>query len=237
MPKTPLVLPSPAHRTAALARAERGSAPVTLSSVEKRLLDRALEQGQDLHDRMQTAVLEFGRWLLVEVFESKASSALDDKTENPVWLELVRRAGGPTLGVSRRMLYVALAIAANDKRLTDESWRLLDVQRKEMLLPLREPASLRQAAQHVTRFDLTQQMTREYVSELLSETGKKRQLRLTRAGLLSRVRRARESLAGAAVVHKTRELAQKLSDKERAEVRREVQELLATVQGLARALR
>lgn len=236
MPIKPLAPLAGPHRTTALARAERGSPPVALSPEQKRLLDRALAEGQELQDRMQSAVLEFGRWLLVEIFEGHASSALDDKTENPVWLELVRRAGGPTLGVSRRMLYVSLAIAANDKRLSDESWRLLDVPRKELLLPLREPTRLRHAAQHVTKFDLTQQMTRQYVTELLSEGGAKRQVRLTRAGLLSRVKRTRDTLAGAAILQKTQELAKKMSRKQRAEALREVEKLLRTVQGLARAL-
>ena len=79
----------------------------------------------------------YGRWILEAVFRDDASAALDEKTKNPVWVGLVRRAGGPTLRVSRRVLYVAVAIAANDRRITDQAWRGLDGGRKELLLPLR----------------------------------------------------------------------------------------------------
>jgi hypothetical protein len=49
------------------------------------------------------------------------------------------------------MLYVALQLAAYDKRITDQTWRGLDTGRKELLLPLAEDRRLRDAAQHVSR--------------------------------------------------------------------------------------
>ena len=90
--------------------------------------------GADLADELQSKVAAFGRWLLDAVFANDAAEALDLKTKNPVWLELVRRAGGPTLRVSSKMLYVALRLAAYDKRITDQTWRGLDAGRKELLM-------------------------------------------------------------------------------------------------------
>ena len=49
-----------------------------------------------------------------------------------MWQELVRRAGGPTLRISKHMLYVAVRLAAYDKRITDQTWRGLDPGRKEL---------------------------------------------------------------------------------------------------------
>jgi hypothetical protein len=140
-------------------------------------------------EEVETAVTSYGRWLLEAVFDDDTTAALDGKSKNPVWLELVRRAGGPTLRVSRHLLYVAVTIAANDKRITDQAWRGLDGARKELLLPLRTSSGLREAAQHVAKFNLTQAKTREYVTSVLEGQGEKRQVRLTAKGLLSRVRK------------------------------------------------
>jgi hypothetical protein len=229
-------MPSPPVRTAALMRAERGSAPVHLAPGEAHLLDRALAEGERLQDTLEDAVVAFGRWLLVEVFKSNTKAALDEWGTNPVWLELVRRAGGPTLGVSRTVLYVALRIAANDKRLSDETWRRLDVGRKQLLLPLNEAARLRQAAQHVMKFNLTQAKTKEYVTELMAEEGKKRQVRLTPKGLLSRVKKFRSNLSGAGVLKKTHEFAAAMSARERTEIVREVAALKAILEAVAQAV-
>src|SRR5262245_27952647 len=107
------------RRTSAVARAERRSAPISLSGTEKDILEEALRRGQDTRDEVQTSLMRFGRWLLDQVFGGNATEALNDKTRNAVWMELVRRAGGPTLQISRRLLYVCLRVAANDKRIND----------------------------------------------------------------------------------------------------------------------
>jgi hypothetical protein len=86
-------------RPAALVRAEHGGATVHLTGAEKKVLDEALRRGEDLREELETKTLEYGR---------------------------CRRAGGPTLGVTRHLLYVALRIAANDRRITAAAWRGLD---------------------------------------------------------------------------------------------------------------
>jgi len=223
-------------RSTALMRAERGSAPVHLTAPQKHLLDRALAEGSRLQNVLEDAVTEYGRWLLVEVFDDDAGRALDEWGKNPVWLELVRRAGGPSLGISRTVLYAALRLAANDKRVTDQAWRRLDVGRKQLLLPLREPPMLRQAAQHVMKWNLTQAKTKEYVTQLLSEEGKKPIVRLTRAGLVGRVRKLRESLGGAAILRRAGELAVTMSARERAEVVKEMAALRAVLDAVTHAV-
>jgi hypothetical protein len=102
-------------------------AAVHLTKAQRGVLDEALRLGEDLADEIGSKTVSYGRWLLETVFGSDASAALDDKSHNPVWLELMRRAGGPTLPLSRRMLYVALQLASHDKQITDQSWRGLDV--------------------------------------------------------------------------------------------------------------
>lgn len=99
--------------------AEHCEAPVKLTSDERDLLDEALRRGEDLREEVETSVTTYGRWLLGSVFGGDSSAALDDKSNNAVWRELVRRAGGPTLRIGRRMLYVALQLAARDKRVAE----------------------------------------------------------------------------------------------------------------------
>jgi len=224
-------------RSSALVRAEHGGAPVRLTSAERKVLDDALRLGEDLREELEAKVMSYGRWLLDSVFADDASAAIDEKTKNPVWVELVRRAGGPTLGISRHLLYVSLQLAAHDKRITDQAWRGLDSGRKEILLPLRTDDRLREAAQHVAKFKLTQAKTREYVSETLSEDGRSRQVRLTAPLLAARVRTLRLILDKPAVLRKVGELRNALEPVERERVAVEIDELKDVLARVARTLR
>lgn len=223
--------------SAALARVTHDAAPVRLTKAERSVLDEAVRLGTDLANELGSKVISFGRWLLEHVFANDASAALDDKTKNTIWLELVRRAGGPTLAVSRRMLYVALQVAAHDKQITDQSWRGLDAGRKELLLPLRDTPRLREAAQHVSRFNLTQPKTREYVSTLLAEAGRPKQVRLTGKALAARVRKMRELLMGASAVKRLKDLHTELDPAERTKLVGELDKLRGVLGDLAKRLK
>ena len=218
-------MPSQAPTPTALTRAEHGGAAVHLSTAERAVLAEALRRGEDLREELEAKVLGYGRWLLSSVFDDDASAALDGKSQNPVWTELVRRGGGPTLRISRTLLYVAVKIAAFDKRITDQAWRGLDSGRKERLLPLGDAAAVRKAAQHVSRFDLSQAKTREYVTELMAERGKARQVRATPATLGTRARRVTDILGKPAQVRRMAQLLEKLPPKEREAVVGEVKRL------------
>lgn len=224
-------------RPSALVRAEHNGAPVHLNTAQKRVFDEALRLGEDLADDVESKVAAYGRWLLQAVFGNDAASALDEKTKNPVWLELVRRSGGPSLRISRRMLYVALQVAAFDKRITDESWRSLDAGRKELLLPLEDERRLREAAHHVTSFKLTQTKTRAYVGEILAKDGGAQQVRITGPVLMGRMRKLRESLDGAGVLRRVRALHGELGPKERQEISGEIDKLREVLQAIAREVR
>jgi hypothetical protein len=228
---------SPVPAPSALVRAEHAAAPVHLVPADRRLLEEALRRGEDLREQVESAVTTFGRWILDAVFGGSTSAALDERTKNPVWTELVRRAGGPTLRVSRRILYVAVAIAANDKRITDQAWRGLDAARKELLLPLRSGDAIREAAQQVARFNLTQAKTRELVTATLGSQGRSRQVRMTGRGLVSRVRGLRDSLDDAGVLRRVSELGRSLEVSERKRALEEIDRLKEVLGKVSRALR
>ncbi len=234
MPKRPKKSPS---RPSALVRAEHGGAPVHLSADEKKVFGEALRLGADLADEVEAKVSAYGRWLLEAVFGNDAGAALDEKTKNPVWQELVRRAGGPTLRIGRRMLYIAVRLAAYDKRITDQTWRGLDSGRKELLLPLREDRRLRDAAQHVTKFNLTQTKTSAYVSELLTATGEAPNVRLTAPLLMGRMKKIRESLGGAAILRRVRAIQANLDAPERQALAGEIDKVREVLTALAREVR
>ena len=220
-------------RAIALVRAEHREAPLALSKPQRALVAEACRLGHDLADGVEAEVMRFGRWLLECVFDSDAAEAVDARSVNPVWLELTRRAGGPTLRVSRHMLYTALQLAARDARIADQSWRNLDAPRKELLLPLRDDQAIRKAAQHVSKFDLSQSKTRRYVTKQLAGTSRPRQVRLTAEGLAKRVRALQASLEGDAVLAKVRAL----DGADRDKIASEVQRLRATLADVARVLR
>lgn len=224
-------------RPTALVRAEHGSAPVHLTAPERQVFNEALRLGADLADEVESKVTAFGRWLLEAVFANDAAAALDDKSKNPVWLELIRRAGGPTLRVNKKVLYVALRLAAYDKRITDQSWRGLDSGRKELLLPLREDRRLRDAAQHVSKFNLTQTKTSAYVGELLSETGEAPEIRLTAPLLMGRMKKIHESLGSPTVLKKVRALHGDLDAAERQALAAEIHKVRDLLSALAREVR
>ena len=224
-------------RPSALVRAEHGGAPVKLTAAQKKVFTEALRLGADLADEVEAKVSAYGRWLLEEVFDNDAAAALDDRTKNPIWQELVRRAGGPTLRIGRRMLFIAVRLAAYDKRITDQTWRGLDAGRKEILLPLREDRRLRDAAQHVTKFNLTQTKTTAYVSELLAESGAPPSVRLTAPLLMGRMKKIHESLSGAAVLKKVRALQEGMDAAERKALAGEIDKVREVLTAIAREVR
>jgi hypothetical protein len=224
-------------RPSALDRAEHGGPPVHLTGRERQVFNEALRLGADLADEVEAKVSSYGRWLLETVFANDAAAALDDKTKNPVWMELVRRAGGPTLQLSKRMLYVAVQLAAYDKRISDQTWRGLDPGRKELLLPLAEDRRLRDAAQHVSKFNLTQTKTRAYVGALLAKDGERPAVRLTAPLLMGRMKKMHESLAGAGVLKRVRALQVDLEAAERQALAKEIDKVRDALAAIAREVR
>jgi hypothetical protein len=217
-PRTPAAKPS---RELAVAH------PAPLDAPQRRLLAEALRRAEETRDVIEDALVSFGRWALVNVFDDDAAAALSGRHDNPVWRDLLARAGGPTLRLSERMLYVALHIAAHDKRITDEAWRNLEPGRKELLLPLGDESTMRQAAQHVTAMKLTQRATRAYVASLRAEQGAAHKARLTPARLTAQGRGFRERVANTAWQRRALAVAAKAHADERDAVRQELEALRA----------
>ena len=155
------------------------SVAVSLNREEKALLAEALEQCRQAADDVEERVTTLGIWLLQHVFGNQARAALEGqgpgkaKTgDNKVWAALQRRAGGPSLRLNGRILSVALRVAAWDRLIQSDSWRQLDIGRKELMLPFNDPALMREGAEHVTSMGMTQEATREYVHQKLKQEGR-----------------------------------------------------------------
>ncbi len=142
-----------------------------LTKEQRLLLAEALRRAELARDTIEDAVVELGRWLLVHVFEDDSTAALEGRRDNPVWRELLDRAGGPSLKMPARALHISVRIAAFDKRIQDEAWRNLEPGRKELLLPLRSEEALREGAQHVTAMKLSHRDTKAYVKAHLPPQG------------------------------------------------------------------
>jgi hypothetical protein len=236
-PKRPSTKPLTRTRPSALVRAEHGGAPVRLDAAERQVFNEALRLGADLADEVEAKVAAYGRWLLESVFSNDAAAALDERTKNKVWMELVRRSGGPTLRIGHRMLYIAVRLAAYDKRISDQTWRGLDAGRKELLLPLRQDRRLRDAAQHVTKFNLTQTKTKAYVGELLAKEGEAQAVRLTAPLLIGRMKKIHETLGSASTLRKLRALHGELEVAERKALVVEIEKARDALTAVAREVR
>lgn len=224
-------------KSTALVRVDEHPIDNVLDAAQRKLLAEALRRGEETRDAIEDALVSFGRWVLVNVFDNDAREALENARANPVWQAITARAGGPSLRLSPRMLSVALHVAGYDKRIHDDVWRGLDLGRKELLLPLGEEKLLREAAQHVTAFKLSQRATREYVGGVMAESGAPRVVRLTAPRLRGRVRKLREALEGRGFLKKVQQLAKAMDEPARKEITREVEALRQAADALLAQMR
>jgi hypothetical protein len=214
---------------------EHASHAASLDAAGKLLLAEALRRGESARDEMEDALVDYGRWLLVNVFRDDAGAALDERVGNPVWSARLDRAGGPTLRLSPRMLSVAVRIVAFDKLIQEQGWHSLDAGRKELLLPLRDLKAIRAAAKHVGAMKLSIRATHIYVSGLLEEQGRARQVRISPSGYAARVRAAHARLAAPGVLKKLSRAP--MTAEQRAALSAELEDLKAWAETALAALR
>ena len=206
------------------------------SSAESKLVEEAARRGEELRGDLESKTVAYGRWLLDAVFDGNTTAALDDKKDNQVWREILALAGGPRLRLSSRLVYVALRIAAHDKRIQDGAWQGLDVGRKELLLPLQAQPLMIEAARHVTTFKLSQAKTWAYVSELLAKEGNVRRVRASAVQIRKRLRTCRESVATPAVLKHLRSLQRTMQPEERELLLGEIDELRVALEHVTKVL-
>lgn len=227
----------PAPTRALVLAKDADAKPASLSRPQQKLVAEAIRRGEEARSHVEDALVDYGRWLLVNVFDDDAGAALERPRDNLVWRELMDRAEGPALRVGRRFLLVALAIAAHDKRIQDESWRLLDAGRKEVLLRLPDEATMREAAQHVVAMKLSNGKTRAYVRGLLASAGAAPKLRVTLPRVEASARQLRERF-GSAAHRKALERTLRTADEgARASVRRELEALRAALDAMLTVVR
>ena len=187
--------------------------------------------------QVESSLVDLGRWIPTNVFEGDAAAALEQRRTNPVWHELTRRAGGPTLRLSERLLHVSLSIAAHDKRITHEAWRKLEPGRKELLLPLGDERSMRDAAQRVVDMKLTQRETRNLVRDLRQKRGDQPAVRVTAQALIAGVRRLGERLSDLESANAIAPLVERLDHEQRAELSRSVDALETRLRAVVQAIK
>ena len=209
----------------------------SLSRVQQKLVAEALRRAEEARARVEDALVELGRWLLVNVFDDDAAAALSGRRDNVVWRELLDRAGGPTLRLGRRFLYVAVAIAAHDKRIQDDAWRLLDAGRKEVLLRLPDEAAMREAAQHVVAMKLSNEKTRAFVRGLLAASGAPAKARVTLPRVEASARRLRERFGSASYRRALERTLRDAPDATRNGVRKELEALRAALDSMLAIVR
>lgn len=206
-----------------------------LAARDEPLLAEALRLAEEAGQTVENTLIGFGRWMLVHLFANDTGRALAPRKDNALWNELLRRAGGPSLRLSRKSLSVALHIAAHDHRIQDASWRLLEPGRKALLLPLREEPSLREAAQHVVKLKLSQKATRAYVKSLQANAAGPVRLTAQRVG--NDIARFSTRVLDTKYERRAHALAKKLPEDEREAMTEEVARVRAWADRLLKTLR
>src|SRR5262249_20922522 len=116
-------------------------------------------------------------------------------------------------------------IAALDKRINDDSWRLLEPGRKELLLPLGSDDALRQAARRVVSMKMSQRATRDFVRETLSAGGRSRAGRGAAPRLQTQIAQFNQRLSAVLGRKRLESLLRKSKPEEKAALRAEVERL------------
>jgi hypothetical protein len=202
-----------------------------LTRPEQEILDEVLEDGNATHERITAELTRFGKAAFRKVFRRETGWLVDEaKRPNPVWRELRRRAGGPTLALIEPSLSFAVRIAAWDQTINDQAFKDLDPERKKLLLPLKDGDRMREAAQHIAKHQLSYRMTEELVRNLRRKADEAPAVRLTPARLDKRLDGVAE-LGGTAQGRKAiTRLAKSLTPDRRAALRRKAE---ATAKAMA----
>ncbi len=212
-----------------------GSVP-PLNSLDQKLLAEALRRGEAARDGMEDVLRDYGSWLFVNLFDSNSSKVIEARREHPVWRHLVARAGGPTLRLNEPMLAVCLLTAAYDKRLNDDSWRALDMGRKQLLLRLKTDEQMRKGAHHVLAAKLTWRATREYVRNSLETQGEPTEIRVRVGQVQQWLQGIHERLMAGGFQAKLETAAQELPKTERKKLHRQIDTLQQQLAALAKRL-
>lgn len=156
-----------------------------LSASDDDALKEILDEGQALVDTMEAALRRFAQLVVRRAFAEDHASARDpDAHPTPLYSEIIRRAGGPTLKLNAKVISLWVRIAAWERTITSEEFRRLDFTRKQYLLPLADPKKMADAAEHIVALKLTEADTRAYVATIREGTAAAPVPRLTprRAG-------------------------------------------------------
>lgn len=206
--------------------------PIALTADEQKVLAKLLDAAESTRGTVEQKFREFGRTVLTAVFDGDTTEAAALETSaNPIVRELLRRAGGTTLRLSRKIVSESVRIAAYEKAVNDETFSGLDFARKALLLPMRDIDAMREAAQHVAAFKLDEDATEAYVKSKRATEGRPPASRLSPPRAKQALAQLRKRFDRRAVQHLLN-AAENLDTSEREELLREVesaQELLATL--------
>lgn len=213
--------------------------PIALNTSEQTVFEAAVRQMSTTEDEIADAIRELGVWFLLEVFGDDTRAALGlERRMNPVWLEILRRSGTETIRFGAQTLRNILRCAAWDHRIPDDEFRNLDFGRKVLLLPLNDATLLRKAAQHVSRANLTQDATGDYVTTVLAaQPGAGPDVRVSVPRVKASLRRFRARYGAAAFRKRLSRAVSKLDDDGRAELLDELQSARDDLDALLGALR
>lgn len=167
-------------RSATPTKSPASKTTVALAKEDTEHLGEILDEAQALVDTMEASLRRFAQLVLRHAFPEDHKLGRDpEKHATPLYAEVIRRAGGPTLKLSAKAISLWVRIVAWERTITSEEFRRLDFTRKQYLLPLADPKRMADAAEHVLAFKLNEADTRAYAESLRVESGRAPVPRLT----------------------------------------------------------
>lgn len=160
------------------------SPPRLTAAAREERMDKAVAAIKAQWNQATSAITSIGQVVLDTCFDGDAHRVLDGTVPaGPSFAELARRVDTLGIGLSRRMLSVSVRIAAYDHVVRGNHWKVLDVGRKEDLLPLREPTDIAAGARFAVEMGATRENLQQWVAARQEATGKPRKARgITLAG-------------------------------------------------------
>ena len=160
-------------------RGTKTSVPGSLAVVPRAALSREERVERSLRDvraaagKVQATLLGLAVDCLNDYFNGDPISALGDKNIiRSGWSLLMKRLREESHGISASQLWFAVRVLAANELLRDvEEWIGLDTKKKELLLVLRNPRHLADAAKHVARENLTSDEIRLWLAGRRKELG------------------------------------------------------------------
>ena len=159
-----------------------------LTAAEKRTVAEVVRLVLEHQDEIEDRIGAIGRVVLEKCFDDDPAAVFDRRRPR-TFEALLALAGDRRFRIDRRLLSVAVRIAAWDRLIDADVWREFDPGRKEELLPLGDPEVLEVGAREAMTNELSRAQVAQWVEAWRAEHGDRPRRRRRLRAFTGRVER------------------------------------------------